>query len=643
MKKICLILFLGFFLIKISYCQTYVSGLINSNTTWTVTGNPYIVTGNVLVNTGVTLTVEPGVIVKFNSGKALQIRGILRAIGTSSDKITFTSNLPTPASADWSNILFYDQAQSYDSASGTGCILNHCIVEYAGEQIPTSDFAAIKSDVCTPYIKNCTVRNNRCNGIYIYNAATNIRIDSCIAENNYGGISGSSSASVAIENCTVYNCNGGFSVSGYTLVTFINNIVENGFGGVGLSSANIIYCFNNKLFNNNYSDFSLFSEYLYASNNYFTHNATCSLGVYSKYGYFKKNIIVCNEWTSLNIEDQLNSTFIVSNNIYADNFESGAVTLNNCVFTKNTIYSNSVYNYSLYSYQNDGCHNNTICGQTVVQSYSPSVLSLIYTSSPNFINNNVFHNEGYVYVNNYLQTEPDFYLQNNWWGTSNDSIIQTDLIYDWFDNSSLGIVIYQPFLTEADTIAPISPPYNLTKSDLGGGSVLLTWDPNPESDLAGYKVYWGSPTGYSFANSIDVGNVTSYILSGVNYSDTIAVTAYDNLTTGIDDQFNGNESWFAHDVEFPFVGISHNYLQNQKFQITAFPNPAQDILHVVMSDRIQNGSIIIYDLLGQKLFSKTNIDSSDEIISVSKFQKGVYLLFVEENNQKVGLIRIIKE
>ena len=45
---------------------TEVSGLIDINTTWTVSNSPYIVVGSVNVASGVTLTIEPGVEVKFD-------------------------------------------------------------------------------------------------------------------------------------------------------------------------------------------------------------------------------------------------------------------------------------------------------------------------------------------------------------------------------------------------------------------------------------------------------------------------------------------------------------------------------------------------------------------------------------------------
>lgn len=81
--------------------QTYVSGTIAENTTWTLAGSPYIVTGNITVNNGVTLTIEPGVEVKFDGVYSFNIYGSIVADGTSSNKIIFTSNNATPSPGDW--------------------------------------------------------------------------------------------------------------------------------------------------------------------------------------------------------------------------------------------------------------------------------------------------------------------------------------------------------------------------------------------------------------------------------------------------------------------------------------------------------------------------------------------------------------
>ena len=78
--------------------QTNVSGLISTNTHWDLLGSPYIITGNTLVQQGSALTIDPGVVIKFDGGKALQINGELIAIGTSSNRILFNINVIVIAS-----------------------------------------------------------------------------------------------------------------------------------------------------------------------------------------------------------------------------------------------------------------------------------------------------------------------------------------------------------------------------------------------------------------------------------------------------------------------------------------------------------------------------------------------------------------
>ncbi|SVE00023.1 uncharacterized protein METZ01_LOCUS452877, partial [marine metagenome] len=118
------------------------------------------------------------------------------------------------------------------------------------------------------------------------------------------------------------------------------------------------------------------------------------------------------------------------------------------------------------------------------------------------------------------------------------------LIYDWYDDPILGFVDYDPWLTTPNTDAPISPPANVAKQ-ISGSDVILTWDANPESDVAGYKIHYGNFTGYSYTTNTDLGNVTTYTLSGVSIDSSIAITAYDGNIDGTDDQVEGYQSWFA--------------------------------------------------------------------------------------------------
>ena len=123
MRYLFLVIIL-FFFNMITLAQTNVSGAITSNTTWGTSESPYIVTGNVLVASGVTLTIEPGVNVKVNSGLYIKNEGIIIAVGTSGNKITFESSSVSPAKSDWSGIRIrptggsaIDGSQNYSSGS----------------------------------------------------------------------------------------------------------------------------------------------------------------------------------------------------------------------------------------------------------------------------------------------------------------------------------------------------------------------------------------------------------------------------------------------------------------------------------------------------------------------------------------------
>jgi hypothetical protein len=91
---------------------TDVGGIIDTDTVWDLSGSPYIVTGGILVDSGATLTIEPGVQVRFNGNFSITVQGNIRALGTQGNEILFTSNLIPQQQADWYQIELIDNIGS---------------------------------------------------------------------------------------------------------------------------------------------------------------------------------------------------------------------------------------------------------------------------------------------------------------------------------------------------------------------------------------------------------------------------------------------------------------------------------------------------------------------------------------------------
>ena len=78
----------------------------------------------------------------------------------------------------------------------------------------------------------------------------------------------------------------------------------------------------------------------------------------------------------------------------------------------------------------------------------------------------------------------------------------------------------------------------------GAQSVTLAWDPNAETDLAGYNTYWGSQSG-NYTNKVNVGKVTTNTVSGLVAGVTyyFAVTAYN--TSALESDFSNEISYLV--------------------------------------------------------------------------------------------------
>jgi hypothetical protein len=93
---------------------TNVTGVIGSDTTWTLANSPYNLTGNVLVNNGVTLYIQAGTTVNLGS-YYIEVNGTLQAIGYGANSITFNGG----------QITFTQYSTNWNESSSTGCIIQN--------------------------------------------------------------------------------------------------------------------------------------------------------------------------------------------------------------------------------------------------------------------------------------------------------------------------------------------------------------------------------------------------------------------------------------------------------------------------------------------------------------------------------------
>lgn len=133
--------------------QNNVNGYVLSAGGWTTSrwsniGNPYVVQNDISVDDMSTLTIDPGVVIKFWRSR-LYVSGVLLAQGSADAPITFTSladdefggdtdnnaDMALPSPGNWNGLYFYDSSRDEKTA------LSYVRIRYAGDPILLSNAA----------------------------------------------------------------------------------------------------------------------------------------------------------------------------------------------------------------------------------------------------------------------------------------------------------------------------------------------------------------------------------------------------------------------------------------------------------------------------------------------------------------------
>jgi parallel beta-helix repeat protein len=124
--------FSGFAYSGLVQASAPVFGILVSDTVWTKADSPYTLTGAVGVASGVTLTIEPGVIVNMNHNY-IQVNGTLNAKGTLIDQIRFNDG--SSATSTGSGIIFTSFSNNWSEAPESGNIIENAVVNHTSIEI----------------------------------------------------------------------------------------------------------------------------------------------------------------------------------------------------------------------------------------------------------------------------------------------------------------------------------------------------------------------------------------------------------------------------------------------------------------------------------------------------------------------------
>ncbi len=213
---------------------------ITTPTTWTAAGSPYVISGWAWLDVTATLTIDPGVVVKFTpdhfnqryNGINVSGGGKIIANGANDTPVIFTSyyddtaggdtngdgTAASPVAGDWRGIILDADASE----------LSHIEVRYGANIYQSYGGIEIKNN-STASLADVSIKYSAQSGLRLNQPAspsvTNITIDTC---NDYGIYSTIAGSNITIANATISNCADGVAVlSVANTLAFTNATVTN--------------------------------------------------------------------------------------------------------------------------------------------------------------------------------------------------------------------------------------------------------------------------------------------------------------------------------------------------------------------------------------------------------------------------------
>jgi len=228
---------------------------------WTTAGSPYLITGEISVPLDQSLTIDPGVEVRFQGWHKLVVRGCLLAVGTVNDTIRFQAEVPATG---WHSLRFLDTETNAQPRSE----VRYCRIQdgYAWGTCPDNSGGGIYIAHSVVTVANCLIRDNEAvygmstwggGGIYCDYASSVSILDNVICENNTdhdgGGIYCQMSSPEIHGNTITGNTAGrgaGLACFNFASPDVLNNDISNNHGEGIYLSGGFAWLVNNTIVDN---------------------------------------------------------------------------------------------------------------------------------------------------------------------------------------------------------------------------------------------------------------------------------------------------------------------------------------------------------------------------------------------------------
>jgi hypothetical protein len=249
----------------ISGSQTLLPSAFNSDTLLSKANSPYLIQGNLTTGTGTVLQIEAGVVIRFDAGASLTVKGKLYAIGTRADSIYFVSN----SGSAWQRInssaadidLKYCHSKGGSmflwASGGNKISVTNCVIESkatgSGEDcIAVHDAARVYIDsIRLTGMGGTIAQGSKNDAIDLDNVDSCFVLNSIISHFSDDGVDiGTNSKYALIAGNQASYCNYGATVGESSLAYIENNIYSYNDAGIQVHNQSVVYANYNTIYHN---------------------------------------------------------------------------------------------------------------------------------------------------------------------------------------------------------------------------------------------------------------------------------------------------------------------------------------------------------------------------------------------------------